>query len=90
MQRQSRTLVVSDGSTSCMSCGFVLGPVGHPWKSQARLSITKVKEIPGSTKSTHTDVVIRHFSCPKCAALLDSETALPEDPFLDDIFLPND
>ena len=87
MQRQSRTLVVSDGSTSCMACGFVLGPVGRPWKSQARLSVTKVREIPGSTASTYADVVIRHFSCPDCAALLDSETALPEDPFLDDIFL---
>jgi acetone carboxylase gamma subunit len=44
-----------------------------------------VIDIPGSTSSTHPDVEIRHFSCPACGALLDSETALPEDPFLDDI-----
>lgn len=87
MQRQSRTLVVIDGATSCMACNFVLGPSGKPWKVHARLSVTKVSEIPGSTSSTHEKVVIRHFSCPGCAQLLDSETALPEDPFLDDIFL---
>ena len=30
-------------------------------------------------------VVLRRFACPACGALLDSETALPEDPFLDDV-----
>ena len=30
-------------------------------------------------------VVLRRFACPGCGALLDSETALPEDPFLNDV-----
>ncbi|MTA22323.1 MAG: hypothetical protein F2573_01915 [Actinobacteria bacterium] len=62
-----------------------MSPAGTSWKSGAALSRTKVIDIPGSTSSTHPDVEIRHFSCPACGALLDSETALPEDPFLDDI-----
>jgi acetone carboxylase gamma subunit len=31
--------------------------------------------------------VIRRFSCPSCGALLDSETALPGEPFLEDVVL---
>ena len=30
-------------------------------------------------------VYLREFSCPQCATLLDTETALPEDPFLNDV-----
>jgi acetone carboxylase gamma subunit len=31
------------------------------------------------------EVVLRRFSCPECGALLDTETAMPDDPFLDDV-----
>ena len=30
-------------------------------------------------------VVLRRFSCPRCGHLLDTETALPDDPFLEDL-----
>ncbi|MDB5999601.1 MAG: Acetone carboxylase gamma subunit, partial [Rhizobacter sp.] len=30
-------------------------------------------------------VVLRRFSCPQCGGLLDTETAMPDDPFLDDV-----
>lgn len=83
--RQSGTLIIDDGFTCCAKCSAKIGPSGQPWKHLAAISIMKVVEIPGSTSSTHMSVEIRHFSCPKCAALLDSETALPEDPFLDDV-----
>jgi acetone carboxylase gamma subunit len=83
--RQSGTLIIDDGFTCCAKCSAKIGPSGQPWKHLAAISIMKVVEIPGSTSSTHTNVEIRHFYCPKCAALLDSETALPEDPFLDDV-----
>ena len=83
--RQSGTLIIKDGFTCCAKCSAKIGPSGQPWKHLAAISITKVVEIPGSTSSTHMSVEIRHFSCPKCAALLDSETALPEDPCLDDV-----
>jgi len=83
--RQSATLIISDGFTCCAKCSASIGPAGQPWKHLTAVSVTKVAEIPGSTSSTHQSVEIRHFSCPKCLALLDSETALPEDPFLDDV-----
>jgi len=83
--RQSGTLIISDGFTCCAKCSAKIGPSGQPWKHLAAISITKVADIPGSTSSTHMNVEIRHFSCRKCLALLDSETALPEDPFLDDV-----
>jgi acetone carboxylase gamma subunit len=31
--------------------------------------------------------MLRRFSCPDCGALLDTEIALADDPFLDDILL---
>ena len=83
--RQSGTLVINDGFTCCAKCSANIGPSGQPWKQLAAVSVIKVSEIPGSTPSTHQSVEIRHFSCPKCLTLLDSETALPEDPFLDDV-----
>ena len=83
--RQSRTLIIENGFTCCAACKKAIAPSGTSWKSAASLSRTKVIDIPGSTSSTHPEVEIRHFSCPACGALLDSETALPEDPFLDDI-----
>jgi acetone carboxylase gamma subunit len=83
--RQSRTLIIENNSTCCAACKKIIAPAGSAWKSATVLTRTKVRDIPGSTSSTHSEVEIRHFSCPACGALLDSETALPEDPFLDDI-----
>jgi acetone carboxylase gamma subunit len=83
--RQSRTLIVLNGFICCAECKKSIAPAGTSWKCAAALTRTRVIDIPGSTSSTHPDVEIRHFSCPACGALLDSETALPEDPFLDDI-----
>jgi len=83
--RQSRTLIIENNSTCCAACRKIIAPAGSAWKSATVLTRTKVRDIPGSTSSTHSEVEIRHFSCPACGALLDSETALPEDPFLDDI-----
>jgi acetone carboxylase gamma subunit len=86
--RQSSTLTINNGFTCCTKCLAEIGPAGKPWKQSAALTITKVCNIPGSTSSTHPQVELRHFSCPNCSALLDSETALPEDPFLDDVLNP--
>ena len=86
--RQSSTLVISNGFTCCSQCLAEISPAGKPWKRSTSVSITKIVQIPGSTSSTHPDVELRHFACPNCSALLDSETALPDDPFLDDVLNP--
>ena len=39
----------------------------------------------GKAYSAGAAVRLRQFCCPGCGALLDSETALAGDPFLDDV-----
>lgn len=84
--RVSASLVVNDsGEIACMACGHALGPSGEPWKEAARLGETPLKGAGGEPYSNAANVLLRRFYCPGCAALLDSETALAGDPFLNDI-----
>ncbi len=41
--------------------------------------------VGGQAYSSGDQVMLRRFSCPKCGSLLDCETALPGDPFLEDV-----
>ncbi len=84
-RRISETLIIEDGHVCCASCGHRLVATGQTWKPHARLRAVPLKSLPGAGMGLEDRVVIRQFSCPGCAALLDSETALPEDPFLVDI-----
>ena len=70
----------------CSGCGRRLGPAGEPWKSHATLRERPVRD----QRQGHASgvlVVLREFGCPGCGALLDTETALDGDPFLDDVLL---
>jgi acetone carboxylase gamma subunit len=69
----------------CVGCGHKLGPAGKPWKQAARLDETPMRGAAGAPYSTGAEVLLRRFYCPNCATLLDTETALPGDPFLDDV-----
>lgn len=84
-RRISRTLVASDGKIMCVACGKAVGAEGKPWKVNASLVLVPVQSMPGAPLAPHSQVVLRKFSCPACGALLDTETAMPEDPFLDDV-----
>lgn len=55
------------------------------WKDKVPVSLSKANEVPGWSQSIHDDLELRQFSCPSCSALLDSEVALSEDPFLYDV-----
>ena len=84
--RISASLVVNEGGEiACVACGHALGPAGKPWKEAARLSQTPLRGAAGKPYSNAANVLLRRFFCPGCAALLDSETALAGDPFLNDI-----
>lgn len=89
--RISPTLVAvaaDDGQQiRCVVCGERLSTIGADphWKHRARLTERRYRELPGWSASVHPDLLLRQFSCPGCGHLLDSETALPEDPFLYDI-----
>ena len=71
----------------CSRCNFKLVERGSPWKSFAKLEVKDFIKVPGSTESVNLAVILRQFLCPGCSALLDTETALPEDPFLDDVLI---
>ena len=68
----------------CAGCGARLGPAGAPWKSQAVLREEPIGDHDGMDESLPR-VVRRQFTCAGCGALLDTETALAGDPFLDDL-----
>ena len=44
-----------------------------------------VGALPGAGSNVESRVVLRRFCCPRCGHLLDTETALPDDPFLEDL-----
>ncbi len=84
-RRASRTLAIEAGHIVCSACGHVVGVEGAPWKQQAALSVVSVHEMAGASMTAQPEVVLRRFCCPGCGALLDTETAMPDDPFLDDV-----
>lgn len=84
--RISATLVVNDtNEIACMACSHVLGPRTEPWKQSARLHEVTLQGIAGKTYSNASNVLLRCFYCPGCATLLDSESALASDPYLNDV-----
>jgi acetone carboxylase gamma subunit len=69
----------------CRNCGQPLVPTGRPWKP-----FVIVHELPTDGPSCRFETgaaatILRLFVCGGCGALLDSETALPGEPFLEDI-----
>jgi hypothetical protein len=70
----------------CRACGAPLVAAGRPWKPAAKLQEAPMRGQAGTAYGGGSDkVLLRRFSCGGCGALLDSETALPGEPFLEDI-----
>ena len=80
----SQTLNIIDGMIRCAECGHTLAEMSVNWKNDASLEEEKLRQL-GGPFTTGEQVVLRKFSCPGCGLLLDSELAMPEDPFLEDI-----
>jgi acetone carboxylase gamma subunit len=85
MTRISPTLTAKGGKICCAACDYTLASIRESWKEHAAVSVVRVKELPGAGAGLDERVVLRKFACPNCARLLDTETALPEDPFLEDV-----
>jgi acetone carboxylase gamma subunit len=83
--RISETLLVEAGRICCAFCSHPLAATGTGWKKAAALSTVSVRALPGTGSNVEPRVVLRRFACPRCGHLLDTETALPEDPFLEDV-----
>ena len=77
----SHTLELSDGKYRCQACKTELGEQAENWKNQANLEESAPAEL-GAPYTTGKKLLLRQFSCPGCGVLLDSELALPGDPFL--------
>ncbi len=88
-QRMSNALEIRSSESGhgvcCTKCGHRLGPAGEPWKTAAHLAEDSMRGSGGVTYTTGHEVVLRRFTCPECGALLDTETALRGDPFLNDV-----
>ena len=84
-RRLSAALEIEAGYIRCRKCARTLGPSGAPWKHRAALVETPMRGAAGIPYSAGENVLLRRFCCPGCGALLDAETALPGDPFLDDL-----
>jgi acetone carboxylase gamma subunit len=88
--RFTNTLEVSAGPKGhqfrCAACKHLVCGDGRNWKHGASLTERSARELRGPY-STGRDLILRQFSCPGCGALLDTEMALPGDPWLEDRLL---
>ena len=80
----SNTLSIKDGKYSCSACEAELGDSESNWKELVLLQESKPSDL-GAPFTTNTELLLRHFCCPGCGVLLDSELAMPGDPFLLDM-----
>lgn len=87
--RISPTLSITgkSGDICCSACNHSVAPHRPEvhWKDKAVLITEHVQGTAGWSDSVHPKLVLRKFVCPSCGHLLDSEVALPEDPFLYDV-----
>lgn len=70
---------------SCRACGHALAPAGTPWKRGAALRESSMNGVGGKAYTGAPESLLREFGCPSCGTLLDTEMALPGEPFLDDV-----
>jgi acetone carboxylase gamma subunit len=68
----------------CRDCGYSLAPAGHSWKRSALVREMSTEPLGDAVEVGEAATILRLFVCPDCGGLLDSETALPGEPFLDD------
>lgn len=80
----SPTLVLRAGKIACRACGHELAAADGRWKEHAVLDEQPLGDAGGAMFKSEGDVLLRRFYCPSCGTTLDTETALPGEPFLVD------
>ena len=76
----------AEGETiCCSSCGHSLARSGQSWKASSVVTELPTGAVGGKADRGTSATVLRLFVCRGCGALLDSETALQGEPFLEDI-----
>jgi acetone carboxylase gamma subunit len=77
--------IADDDKICCTRCGYALAGVGSAWKQAAIVRETPTDELVNEMLTdTRAETVLRQFVCRGCGSLLDTETALPGEPFLED------
>ncbi len=75
---------------ACRRCGGAPGNGSSDWKQDAARQETPMQSL-GGPYASGGEVMLRSFCCPICGALLDTETAIPGDPYLRDrLFIHED
>lgn len=69
----------------CRDCGYSLAPTGHSWKRSSLVHEMSTEPLGDAADVGEAATILRLFVCPGCGGLLDSETALPGEPFLEDV-----
>lgn len=80
----SPTVALAAGRWLCDACGHDLGPADAPWKDGAVRREAPLSAAGPAWDTGDGTVMLRHFHCPGCARLLDTETAMAGDPPLAD------
>jgi acetone carboxylase gamma subunit len=77
---------LADGDRICCArCGYALAQPGGPWKQATIIREVSTDELTREPSTGEpAETVLRQFVCRGCGALLDAETALPGEPFLED------
>ncbi len=83
-RRFSDTLFLADGNICCVACERPVAPAAGSWKQAAALTVVPVASLPGAGLGVDSRIGLRRFACKGCGSLLETEVALPEDPFLED------
>lgn len=84
-QRVSEYLEIDDGQTKCRNCRYELGPSTNNWKNGSVCREQPLDEIDGAPYQCAKFVLLRLFYCPGCGRQLGTETAVKDDPYLEDV-----
>lgn len=88
LQRKNgaQTTTAVNPQADCRGCDGKPGGGDGNWKESAVLQETPIQSL-GGPYASGGEVMLRSFSCPDCGVLLDTETAMQGDPYLDDRLL---
>ena len=81
----SPTLEIRGDRICCRNCGHSPAASGSSWKRSSMVKEIPTDELACEAGKGIAATILRLFVCRGCGMLLDSETALHDEPFLEDI-----
>ena len=82
----AQTATSGNAQVNCKYCSVNPADSNGNWKESAVLQETPMQSL-GGPYTSDGEVLLRSFSCPNCGVLLDTETAMQGDPYLNDRIL---